>query len=280
MANRLLNAAMRYTKAGIATMPVWPDRRKNPKITSYAEYRERLPTVEEWTRWAQRWPKANIAILTGYHIGLCALDFDDVSSYNEWSMNVSDKWENTWRVETGRGWHVYFISKGDSGQDRVFKRGTSTVLLRAKGAYVIAPPSTHYTGRSYRTVKNVLPIETQVRYILAGWEEKHKTSSGHQINRPKTPKMWGNRLNILDWIPPYNINPNRRGAMQCFCPFHDDDNPSAWVNPKENRFGCNSPGCPAHGWHDVINVIAMMTGNDNAKLMSNYRKRGNPLSFE
>lgn len=281
MNQQLFNAAMKYIHAGIAAIPVWPDRRKNPKLSSYLEYRERLPTLDEWARWATRWPEANIALLTGYHAGLCALDFDSTLDYDIWLQHVKPKWLQTWITETGRGKHVYFFSD-NPGHDRSYTLGATTVLLRAQGAYIIAPPSIHHTGKPYRTVTNLAPVRASAAQILAGWQQKNEVQGGGR--QPVQPLLHWNRhnhhrLDILDWIQPYGNHKPDGKAVNAFCPFHDDNHPSAWVNPDQNRFGCNNPDCPAYGWHDVINVIALSTGHNNADLMRNYRRRGNPLDF-
>ena len=272
MNERLYSAAERYIKAGLAPIPVWPDKRKNPRLSSITEYRERLPAATEWRRWAAAYPNSNVALLTGYHGNLCALDFDDVGSWNEWSMNINPRWRDTWTVQTGRGRHVYFIAQGDPGQDRCFTRGINGVLLRARGAYIIAPPSIHYTGIPYRTIRNVPPITTRINWILAGWEEKVSAP----LEKPKPVRLFsggaGRRVSILDYVPIYGRNPkpNARGAYKAFCPLHDDDHPSAWVNPGQGRFGCNA--CYPGRWFDVVNIISLMTGEPNGVVMSKYRR--------
>lgn len=278
MNDRIFQFACHYIQAGFAPIPTWPDKRKNPKLKRVSEYHDRLPTVDEWRRWAQQWPSANLALLTGYHGNLCALDFDSIADYNTWYMGVNPKWRDTWIVETGRGRHVYFIAEGEPGKDRMFIKGQHEVLLRAKGAYTIAPPSIHHTGKAYRTLVNHRPAISQVRYILAGWEEKtpakEKTTPVKLLAADNT----ATRPNILDYIQTYRDTPNGKGAYQCFCPFHDDDHPSAWVNPDENRFGCNA--CFPGKWFDVINVMAMLNGYDNAELMRNLYHRGDALKFK
>lgn len=268
MNNRLFTAAERYIRAGLAPIPVWPDKRKNPRLSSITEYRERLPEAIEWARWAAAYPNSNIALITGFW-GLCALDFDTIGDYNAWWMGVKPAYRETWIVETGRGRHVYFMDS-DAGADRLFCQGHNEVLLRAKGAYTIAPPSIHHTGREYRTVINKKPAHVPVDKMLHGWGEKSA------VTRAKTPPKLAatpeTLPNILDYIQPYLPRPNARGAYQCYCPFHDDDNPSAWVNPTQGRFGCNA--CFPGRWLDTVNIISMLTGESNKVLMRRYYPGG------
>lgn len=265
---RLYQFAEAYIRSGLCPIPVWPGRRKNPRLTSITEYRERLPESSEWRRWAQAWPNSNLALITGYHGNLCCLDFDSISDYNVWFMGVNPRWRDTWTVETGRGKHVYFVAQGDPGQDRMYTRDGREVLLRAKGAYVIAPPSIHYTGKPYRTVRLMRPVETRVDWILAGWREKAKAKNGARPTIATTPPT-GSRPPITDYVAIASKRPNARGAYQAYCPFHDDSTPSAWVNPAQGRFGCNA--CWPGKWWDVINVIAMLEGVGNDEVMKRLR---------
>jgi hypothetical protein len=272
MNNKLFNFAERYIKAGFCPIPTWPDRRKNPRLSSITEYRDRLPTLAEWAKWATSMPNSNIALITGYHKNLCCLDFDSIADYNGWLISVAPGWKNTWTVETGRGRHVYFFAQGETGHDRMFTRGNLEVLLRSKGAYVIVPPSIHHTGKPYRTIINTYPVTTRVSWILSGWEEKKPDPKKPPIPIGPGKIAISDSLNILDYIPTYKNTPNKKGAYLAFCPFHDDDHPSAWVNPDENRFGCNA--CYPGYWLDVVNVIAIMQGRPNNEVMRELYQKG------
>ena len=275
----LYQFACRYISAGLCPLPVWNDRRKNPRLNSIGAYRERLPTPAEWRRWSRAWPDSNLALLTGYH-GLCALDFDDTPAFTEWLTTAPEPTRDTWIVATGRGYHVYFMAIDEPGKDRMFVRAghRHEVLLRAKGAYVIAPPSVHYTGRRYRTVSNMAPVRCHLESIMAGWLEKTPANAGGG-QRPMNANghCRSARPNILDYVPAYDKTPNARGAFRAFCPFHEDKHPSAWVNPAQNRFGCNA--CFPGRWLDVVNVIALLHGHDNNELMRNLYHRGDALKF-
>ena len=72
----------------------------------------------------------------------------------------------------------------------------------------------------------------------------------------------GPGIRIEDMIPPVG-KVNGRGAARAFCPFHGDDNPSAWVNIDQQRFGCNA--CWSGLYWDVFNVYAMMHGVSNGE---------------
>lgn len=273
MRPNLLTAAFRYLDAGHAVIPIWPDDRKNPHLTSYARYTKYLPTKGDWVRWAYRWPAANIGLITGYW-GLVGLDFDDAASYAAW-VDGPGLAGQTWTVRTRRGYHVWFRVTDDPGKSRMYTQEGREVLLRAKGGYCIVPPSIHHTGARYSTVHKVPPLEIDsIEPYLSGWEIKQAAPKPRV--GIKTPVLSEN-LRMEQIIPPHG-KPNSRGAAQAFCPFHDDHRPSAWVNVEEQRFGCNA--CWPGQWWDVVNVYAMLNGLDNGDawghLAGNGRHRASP----
>lgn len=268
-----LTAAFKYLNAGLAVIPIWRDARKNPHITSFREYHERLPTHQEWRRWANRWPSANIGLITGYWNNLIALDFDDHEAYDCWSQSAGFGLRGqTWTVATRRGYHVWFQAGAwqDVGESRNYicqcGQGHS-VLLRAKGGYCIVPPSVHHSGVPYRTVHKVAPLVVMVYDLFKdSWTPKQ-----HKKRSAATAVSLGVNqatIRIEDLVEPIG-NPNGRGAFKAFCPFHDDGKPSAWVNPEQQRFGCNA--CWPGLWWDVANVYARLKGISNGQALQEVR---------
>lgn len=269
---KLFDAATKYIKAGLCPIPLWPDKRKNPHLKETLQFNTRLPTEKEWHTWANHWPTANIGLVTGYHKNLCCLDFDDELSFDVWRAGVGTNYHAgdngtvpTWIVTTGRGYHVWFYDLNESGKSRLFVRDGLEVLLRAKGGYCIVPPSIHWQGRPYKTLNNEKPYRVAVDDLLAGWKEKQETTE--HTEPMARPYLTDTKIGIADLVPPVVKHPNAKGAYQAWCPFHDDKRkggtPSAWVNPKEQRFGCNK--CWPGQWWDVINVYAMLNNLTNGE---------------
>lgn len=258
---RILDVALRCLDHGLAVIPVWPDKRKNPKINSFSEYLTRLPTADEWRRWSAIFPNANIAAITGYWLNYVCLDFDTVAAYEFW------RWEagfgiagQTWTVQTARGYHVWFQVQNEPGRSRVYRNGKDDVLLRAKGGYCIIPPSVHHTGARYTTVSNIAPLLVKsIEPLLEGYTHEPPLTQ----NRPDLPILpRTGAITIQDMVPPIG-KANYRGAYQACCPFHDDKTPSAWVNPGQGRFGCNK--CFPDMYWDAINIYAMLNGITNSE---------------
>lgn len=259
-----LQAALRYRAAGLAPIPIWPDERKNPHLTSITEYTERLPTVGEIRRWFNRWPAANIGLITGYW-GYVAFDFDTVEDYNAWDGPKG----KTWTVRTARGYHVWFLVHQSIGQSRNYHKGEHHFLIRAKGGYCIAPPSIHHTGKRYTTIHKVKPLAVDyIEIFLSGWSSESPEAPQGPTRPVSLPldglDYRGQQITIEQLIPiPQGSKPNSRGAYQVYCPFHDDQRPSAWVNPQQHRFGCNA--CWPGLWWDAANVYAKLFGVSNSE---------------
>lgn len=248
-----LQAAIKYLKSGIAPIPVWPDQRKNPHLSSTKEYSYKLPSVNDWERWVKQWPDTNIALITGYW-SLCALDFDTHEDFDQWREGHWDNICPTWVVKTARGFHVWFKVMGEIGPSANYTSNGHEVLARCKGGYCIVPPSVHHSGSHYTTVVNTPPAKIEdIREVLKGWKIKRPKAAQ---TPPKPITVQPGTIRIEDLIEPIGRPKGRRGAYKARCPFHEDRTPSAWVNIEQQRFGCNA--CWADWWWDVASVYAML----------------------
>lgn len=281
---RLLEAATRYLKHGLACIPLWPDARKNPHLSSFEEFHSRLPTALEWRRWAMKWPTANIGLITGYWLNYVCLDFDDELTYDVWSQEWGQKRiagesqvsPKTWQVKTRRGHHVWFQTCQEPGKSRIFVKDGLEVLLRARGGYCIVPPSIHHSGTPYKTECNVLPLVVEsVSDILPGWKEK--TGPQGEVISDRSLVVNPTKVKIEDLVPPIKEHPSgAKGAYLATCPFSEkhksgkDQHPSAWVNIEEQRFGCNA--CWPGLWWDVVNVYAMLKNISNGEAYKLIRR--------
>jgi len=108
-------------------------------------YKDATTDIEKIKQWWDRWPGANVAIMTGIPSQLVVLDVDG----EEGRESVKDfKTPETPVATTGKGAHFYFKHPG--GEIRNFARKLPGVDLRGDGGYVVAPPSNHITGRVYQ----------------------------------------------------------------------------------------------------------------------------------
>jgi Bifunctional DNA primase/polymerase, N-terminal len=104
-------------------------------------------TVRQW--W-QRWPDANIGLITGVAFDVGDLDSDAAMA----TFRTRSEAENfdpriLPRTKTGRGTQVFVRPTGTGNRTRIFP----DCDWRGVDGYVVAPPSKHINGSSYRWVK-------------------------------------------------------------------------------------------------------------------------------
>ncbi|MCS6780664.1 MAG: bifunctional DNA primase/polymerase [Geminicoccaceae bacterium] len=142
--------AERYLARGWSVIPLRP-RDKRP-LVAWEPFRHRRPLARELTEWLERWPDANLGIVTGRVSGLVVVDVDPGKG-GEASLAGLEacfgRLPPTLVVRTGGGGrHLYFRHPGGEVPCAVGIR--PGLDLRGDGGYVVAPPSIHPSGRAYR----------------------------------------------------------------------------------------------------------------------------------
>jgi hypothetical protein len=186
--NALLDAALGYAARGIPVYPVhWPrpivDKasltcscRHGPSCDRPAKHplvghgvNDATTEVAQLERWWRRWPQANLGL-------------PPASSSTPWTSTGASAWppsassyqrRTRWLpgpvVRTGGGgWHYWFAPTGLGNRP---PRGLAHVDWRGIGGCVLAPPSRHASGRTYRWVRGLnqvsLPeVPTALRGLL------------------------------------------------------------------------------------------------------------------
>ncbi len=149
--NDRLSAALDYAAAG---MPVLPLAGKVPRnrggLTSASSD---VLVVSEW--W-QRWPDANVGIVTGPASGYAVLDVDGPAGLR--SLAALERRHGTLKtaqVLTGSGgWHYWFRAPDESVRNSAGVLGDG-LDVRGEGGYVVAPPSVHESGNVYRWTRDL-----------------------------------------------------------------------------------------------------------------------------
>ena len=119
-------------------------------------------TVDEKTirQWWRAWPDANVGIVTGAASGLLVLDVDPRHGGDESlrELCAEDQLPLTVVGLTGGGGrHFYF--QLPAGEHRNKANLLPGLDIRASGGYVVAPPSAHESGGSYRFGEGRSPID-------------------------------------------------------------------------------------------------------------------------
>lgn len=142
-------AALAYAARGWSVIPI-EVRGKRP-LVPWLEFQQRIATAAEIDAWYRHRGHANVGIVTGRVSGLVVIDVDPRHGGEESLRRLQQDaglFERTVEAETGGGGrHLYFAHPGIPLQNRV---GIAPGLdLRGDGGCVVAPPSTHSSGRRY-----------------------------------------------------------------------------------------------------------------------------------
>lgn len=133
---------------------------KHPRIKAWHEHATTDPAAVE--RWWRRWPDANIGLTTG--AGVTVLDVDGRAGWEELQSLVqrNTTLPQTLTAQTGSGLHLYFAAV-----DGVRSSAKGNLHVRGAGGYVVAPPSAHRSGKTYRWLLDAMPAAAP--NWLAAW---------------------------------------------------------------------------------------------------------------
>ena len=135
-----------------------PDRKRPSHRCKWAEYRLREPTDAELARWFGKDGKSVPAVILGEPSGgLACRDFDHEDDYFAWTLDHPELAKSMAAVETGRGFHVYFILT----DGELFRDYGDGELRGDAGHYCILPPAVHKSGKVYKWL--VEPDERSLR---------------------------------------------------------------------------------------------------------------------
>jgi len=188
-------AALAYAARGWSVIPVQP-RGKRPLVV-WREFQERVAGADEIEAWYQRWPDANVGIVTGAVSGLVVVDVDPAhggrDSVRELEARHGPVPATVESVTGGGGRHLYFRHPGGHVPNRVgIQLG---IDVRGDGGYVVAPPSLHPSGKHYFWVAGRSPDESALAFPPAHFFEAEAGVRPHG----HTPMHW--RRLIREGIP-------------------------------------------------------------------------------
>ncbi len=179
--NELLIAALYYRSLGWSVIPIKP-KDKKPAI-KWEQYQTERASEEQIRAWWKKWPRANVGIVTGAISGIIVLDEDGP----EGRQSLIDKeLPPTTCAVTGSGGNHY-VFKHPGSEVRNFARRLPGLDLRGDGGYIVAPPSVHPSGGTY---KWGLPPEMEQPCWAPAWlkdllEVKSTSSNGSRVNPGK-----------------------------------------------------------------------------------------------
>ena len=284
--NLISRTAQSWILSGQSVIPI-RYRDKRPEIAAWEPYKSQLPSPTEIIHWFPD-KRHNLAIITGVR-GLAVIDFDSMDRFIYWQLWATCKGmpayyvaQTTYKVQTARGIHVYIRLPHDERN-----RSLEGIDIKAKGGYVLAPPSIHPSGVPYKAVNPGAPI-VQVEAlsdILPAALLTRDTELPDTVRLPLNyinPVTYSNdpwavaegqepgpdlvtrirkTFRVEDFFPGAVASSSDRRWMLALCPFHDDKTPSFWLDTQRQICGCYA-GCTMKPL-DVINLFGRLHGLNN-----------------
>lgn len=145
------DAALEYAARGWAVFPVKAGTKQPRTAHGFKDATRDPAKIKEWY---SRYPDDGVAIATGPRSGLLVIDIDEDEEKGKHGRQTLEDWEllheslpATLTARTGRGGqHLYFSYDGEIGNRTGLREG---IDIRARGGYVVAPPTIHPNGTPY-----------------------------------------------------------------------------------------------------------------------------------
>jgi hypothetical protein len=155
----IVDAARRYLARGWSVLPLRP-RDKRPLI-QWENLQSERPSEDDVAGWFQRWPDANVGIVTGEISNLIVLDVDPKHGGDASLERLEQRFRplpgTVEAVTGGGGRHLYFAHPGGFTRNRAGL--VQGIDLRGDAGYIVAPPSIHPSGRPYEWLRGHGPDE-------------------------------------------------------------------------------------------------------------------------
>ncbi len=164
----LLRAALFYARLGIHVFPVAP-RSKEPLLRGGRGYHDASVDLERIRGWWRDAPMANIGIACASS-HLVVIDVDTYRGGDDALADFEGKYGRTTRTweALARGRHLYFRAPTEA-KFRGHLLGADCGVEVKHHGYVVAPPSVHPSGITYRWDAGWHPTEAPVAEIPPSW---------------------------------------------------------------------------------------------------------------
>jgi hypothetical protein len=143
----LHTAARAYCEAGWSVIPARVAAKR--ALVRWREWQHSAPDLEQLRAWWARWPRANLAVITGRRSGVVVVDVDLRHGGDQVLAELEAKhgdlpWQAVVETPSG-GWHVYLRHPGGRVVTSASRVGTG-VDIRGDGGLALLPPSSRAAG--------------------------------------------------------------------------------------------------------------------------------------
>lgn len=187
------SAVLAYKARGLQVCPVErpiigdKDTGKAPTKKNWTDYK--VTELDMQVHWDIEKPY-NIGIVLGDVSKLVVLEFDKAEAFNNWKFKNPEAAANTTIIqrdnaEPGRC-HVYFhLAPGQGAPKSENKSRELGWEVRSNGCQVVAPPSRHWSGGTYKVLQDKTPIQWEDRYHPEAAEREFDSGKAKCVKHDK-----------------------------------------------------------------------------------------------
>ena len=139
--------------------------------------------------WWVTWPEANVGLATGDASGgALVLDFDDAELYPQWCEKLNGLSDKLVVQQTGRGFQVILRCDQPGVNQKLARDENGETLLetRATGGYIMAAPSLHPNGKTYKMLQGTFTAVPRLKPT----EVEELLSAAKSFDKTITPDPW------------------------------------------------------------------------------------------
>ncbi len=216
--------------------------------------------------WWERWPDANVGVVTGWVSAVAVVDVDPRHGGDTKLAALEAKEQplppTVTSMTGGGGRHLYFTHPTHLVPSRPIASG---VDLKAEGGLVVVPPSRHSSGGTYRWLDGhgpdqlvPAPLPPWLDHLAVALDESRSAGPGATIARTADERalfaaLWSDTGIELQPV-----------EFMARCPFHDDHHPSLHIDPDGCRWFCF--GCRRGGGIQALRHLVEPDDDDSTPL--------------
>lgn len=233
--NPFLESALRYLRLGYSVIPIKPNS-KEPLI-EWKEFQKRPPTEVEVVDWWEKYPDANLAIVTGEVSGVCVLEVDDKNILDGLEIPMTPT-----AVSGGKRLpHFYFLYRGGVPNFSYRNENGEAFSLRSDGSYIVIPPSKHKNGGVYKWVEGCALDDVQLSELpdwlisymgdsVKSQIDKDLSYSGKDDKTRNEVKRLKKNIKFSELMSDLGFEGQACGKYWRYrCPFHNDGDDADFV---------------------------------------------------
>jgi len=204
-----LQAALGYLQHGWSVIPAPVGAKRS--LVQWKRWQTSRPDVELWQAWIARWPRCNLAVITGRLSGIVVLDVDPrhggLATIARLEREHGEFPDTACVLTPSGGRHLYYRHPGGRIGNVQNSTAAPGIDLRADGGLALLPPSRRADGQAYEWwvgPSEVVPLPPWVDASLRprpATRDASKTVATTRLDDTRTTKRYEAIVAILNQTP-------------------------------------------------------------------------------